>query len=66
MNEYTINRSKYRPQALIQRFFKGGGVVEENFERKMFVDLRNESNIKFISYHLIFIASQVGKHSYRP
>ena len=23
----------------------GGGVVEENFEIKMFVDLRNESNI---------------------
>ena len=27
-------------QARIQKFFKGGGVEKENFERKMFIDTR--------------------------
>ena len=26
----------------------------------------NRKNIRFISYHLIFIASQDSKHSYKP
>ena len=39
-NSFTANRSAtVGMQARIQKFFKGGGgVEEENFERKMFVD----------------------------
>ena len=40
-------------QARIQKFFEGGGVEEENFERKMLVDTRinacthkNETNMQ--------------------